>query len=73
MNDPILIRNGTLVTMDQANSVLSADLLISGRRISAIGEIHELAPIEIDARIVSYCRASCRLICIFARPYFVGC
>jgi 5-methylthioadenosine/S-adenosylhomocysteine deaminase len=50
MNDPILIRNGTLVAMDQANSVLSADLLISGRRISAIGEIHERAPVEIDAR-----------------------
>jgi len=50
MSDPILIKNGTLVTMDQTNSVMLGDMLISDQRIQAIGAVAGRAPIEIDAR-----------------------
>src|SRR5690349_16174680 len=33
----ILIKNGTLVTMDSANTIVRGDLLINGERIAAIG------------------------------------
>src|SRR5437870_8706028 len=45
----ILIKNGTLVTMDQRNSIVRADLLITGARIAEIGGSGQTADTVIDA------------------------
>ena len=50
MNPSILIKNGTLVTMDGQNSIVSGDLLIQDGRIAAVGGDHASADLVIDAR-----------------------
>lgn len=49
MRDSILIQNGTLITMDQHDSVLRGDLSISDGRITAIGQSSGAASVTIDA------------------------
>ena len=49
MADSILIKNGTIVTMDHRDSMVSADLLIRDGRIASIGSSAHGA-LEIDAR-----------------------
>jgi 5-methylthioadenosine/S-adenosylhomocysteine deaminase len=49
MGNSILIKNGTLVTMDRQDSVLSGDLLIRDGRISSVGESIDVADEVIDA------------------------
>src|SRR5205085_569230 len=50
MTQSILIRNGTIVTMDQDNSIVRGDLLIRDGRIAEIGEAIKLDTDEtIDA------------------------
>jgi 5-methylthioadenosine/S-adenosylhomocysteine deaminase len=46
----ILIKNGTLVTMDSANRVVRGDLLIVDGRIAAVGAPDQNADVVIDAR-----------------------
>lgn len=50
MDKTILIKNGTLLTMDAANTVVEGDLLIRHDRIVSIGEAAGVADIVIDAR-----------------------
>ena len=45
----ILIRNGTLVTMDAANTIVRGDLLIRNQRIAEIGGTGQTADTVIDA------------------------
>jgi 5-methylthioadenosine/S-adenosylhomocysteine deaminase len=45
----ILIKNGTLVTMDQANTIVRGDLLIRDERIVEIGHTYQTADVVIDA------------------------
>src|SRR5215470_15798587 len=45
----ILIKNGTLVTMDPSNTIVRGDLLINGERIAAIGADSQTADTVIDA------------------------
>jgi 5-methylthioadenosine/S-adenosylhomocysteine deaminase len=45
----ILVKNGTLVTMNAANSVVHADLLIANQRITGIGVTGQTADVVIDA------------------------
>src|SRR6187431_2875033 len=45
----ILIKNGTFVTMDNANTIVRGDLLINGERIAAIGGSGQTADKVIDA------------------------
>ena len=49
MADSILIKNGTLLTVDPDNSVLRADLFIRGGRIESIGVNTPAADLVIDA------------------------
>lgn len=46
----ILIKNGTLVTMDAQNSIVSGDLLIEDGRIVAVGRDVDSAELVIDAK-----------------------
>lgn len=45
----ILLRRGTLLTMDATNSVVEADLLIENDRIAGIGDKRDAADVVIDA------------------------
>ena len=45
----ILIKNGTLVTMDAANTIARGDLLVSEDRIASLGESGQTADTVIDA------------------------
>jgi 5-methylthioadenosine/S-adenosylhomocysteine deaminase len=45
----ILIKNGTLVTMDSANRIFRGDLLIDHGRIAAVGAADQSADVVIDA------------------------
>src|SRR5215813_1647722 len=45
----ILIKNGTLVTMDPANPIVRGDLLVNDKRIAAIGGSGQTAGTVIDA------------------------
>lgn len=45
----ILIKNGTLVTMDASNSIVRGDLLITDGRITEIGETAKTADTVLDA------------------------
>src|ERR1043166_6902346 len=45
----ILIKNGTLVTMDQANTIVRKDLLIRDERIAEIGAVGVTAVPVIEA------------------------
>src|SRR5690349_2918896 len=44
-----LIKNGTVVTMDQANTIVDADVLIRDERIAEIGSVGSTADTVIDA------------------------
>jgi 5-methylthioadenosine/S-adenosylhomocysteine deaminase len=50
MEKTTLIKNGTLVTMDENNPVVTGDLLIRGSRIASVGEAVDRADEVIDAR-----------------------
>ncbi|HEY0431500.1 MAG TPA: hypothetical protein VGC61_06765, partial [Pyrinomonadaceae bacterium] len=45
----ILIKGGTLLTMDERNSVVRGDLLIRDGRIASLGEAGATADVVIDA------------------------
>ena len=45
----ILIKNGTLVTMDQSNTIVRGDLLVRDERIAEIGSTGQTADVVIDA------------------------
>src|SRR5215212_3432826 len=45
----ILIKNGTLVTMDSANRIVRGDLLVSHSHIAELGETSQSADVVIDA------------------------
>src|SRR5262244_214580 len=45
----ILIKNGTLVTMDSANRIVRGDLLILHGRIAELGSTDESADVIVDA------------------------
>src|SRR6266536_1910255 len=49
MNESILVKGGTLVTMDARNTILRGDLLIKDGRIADIGKPNTGADIVIDA------------------------
>ncbi|MGH9962629.1 MAG: amidohydrolase family protein, partial [Pyrinomonadaceae bacterium] len=49
MNDSILIKGGTIVTMDDHDSIVSGDLFISGGRIESIASGEGGADVVIDA------------------------
>jgi 5-methylthioadenosine/S-adenosylhomocysteine deaminase len=49
MSDSILITGGTLLTMDEQNSVVKGDLLIKDGRIESVEEVAAQADIIIDA------------------------
>jgi 5-methylthioadenosine/S-adenosylhomocysteine deaminase len=50
MNESILIKGGTLVTMDEHDSIVAGDLHIRNGRIASIGEAVDKADEVIDAR-----------------------
>jgi 5-methylthioadenosine/S-adenosylhomocysteine deaminase len=50
MTDSILIKGGTIITVDAADTVVTGDLLVRAGRIAAIGEVDERADEVIDAR-----------------------
>ncbi len=51
MNDSLLIRNATVITLDQSNTVFEGDVLIEGSRIAKIGQSIKTKTDEvIDAR-----------------------
>lgn len=50
MNGSILIKGGTLITIDANDSVAAGDLLVRDGRIAVVGEIKESADEVIDAR-----------------------
>jgi 5-methylthioadenosine/S-adenosylhomocysteine deaminase len=50
MNGSILIRGGTLITVDANDSVVAGDLLVRDGRIAALGEITESVDEVVDAR-----------------------
>ena len=45
----ILIKGGTLLTMDEGNAIVSGDLLIRDGRIASVGESGQAADVVIDA------------------------
>jgi 5-methylthioadenosine/S-adenosylhomocysteine deaminase len=45
----ILIKGGTLLTMDRANTIVRGDLLINGNRITTIGQTGQVADVMVDA------------------------
>src|SRR2546423_1885686 len=50
MTDSILVKGGTIITVDNADTVVTGDLLVRAGRIAAIGEVNERAGEVIDAR-----------------------
>src|SRR6476619_8208720 len=49
MSESILIKGGTIVTMDAKNSIVRGDVLISDGRIAEIGRVDSAATAVIDA------------------------
>ena len=45
----ILIKNGTLVTMDPVNTIVRGDLLVTAERIASVGSSGQTADTVIDA------------------------
>jgi len=45
----ILIKAGTLLTMDRVNTIVRGDLLINGNRITTIGQTGQVADVVVDA------------------------
>ena len=51
MEQTVLIKGGTVVTMDAANKVVTGDVLVRGTRVEAVGEASNVAAdVTIDAR-----------------------
>ena len=50
MEQSVLIRGGTVVTMDAANTIVEGDVLVRGGRIAAVGDVSESADLTVDAR-----------------------
>ena len=50
MSQTILIKGGTVITMDAQERVLEGDVLVRGGRIVGVGEVSESADLTIDAR-----------------------
>ena len=50
MTDSIVIKGGIVLTMDDQNSIVRGDLLISDGRIESLGELNQSATTVIDAR-----------------------
>ncbi|MFL6209185.1 MAG: 5'-deoxyadenosine deaminase [Pyrinomonadaceae bacterium] len=50
MTDSILIKGGTIIIVDDADTVVTSDLLVRAGRIAAIGDLSERADEVIDAR-----------------------
>ena len=51
MEQTVLIKGGTVVTMDAAETVVTADVLVRGGRIEAVGDLSDAAAdVTIDAR-----------------------
>ena len=49
MEKTILIKHGTLLTMDRNNSIVTGDLLLRGRQIASVGGAVDSADVVIDA------------------------
>ncbi|MDQ5846895.1 MAG: 5'-deoxyadenosine deaminase [Acidobacteriota bacterium] len=49
MKESILIKGGTLITMDDRNSIVRGDLLVRDGRIASVGETDGTADVVIDA------------------------
>jgi 5-methylthioadenosine/S-adenosylhomocysteine deaminase len=50
MEQSVLIKGGTVVTMDAANTIVEGDVLARGGRIAAVGDVSESADLTVDAR-----------------------
>src|SRR5919109_1230627 len=50
MTESVLIRGGTVVTLDAEERVLDADVLVRSGRIARVGEVAESADVTVDAR-----------------------
>ncbi|HEY0172523.1 MAG TPA: 5'-deoxyadenosine deaminase [Pyrinomonadaceae bacterium] len=51
MEQSVLIRGGTVVTMDAAETVFTGDVLVRGGRVEAVGDLSSAkADVELDAR-----------------------
>jgi 5-methylthioadenosine/S-adenosylhomocysteine deaminase len=50
MAESVLIKGGTVVTLDADERVLQGDVLVRGGRIVGVGEVSESADVTIDAR-----------------------
>src|SRR5215216_7954373 len=51
MEQTVLIKGGTVVTMDAADTVVTGDVLVRGRRVEAVGDLSgTAADVTIDAR-----------------------
>ena len=51
MEQTVLIKGGTVITMDAAERVFTGDVLVRGRRIEAVGrELSDAADVTVDAR-----------------------
>jgi 5-methylthioadenosine/S-adenosylhomocysteine deaminase len=50
MSESILIKGGTLVTMDENDSIVTGDLLVRDGRIASLGAVTDDADVVIDAR-----------------------
>ncbi|HZT61450.1 MAG TPA: 5'-deoxyadenosine deaminase [Pyrinomonadaceae bacterium] len=50
MEQSVLIKGGTVVALDAANTIVEGDVLVRGGRIAAVGDVVESADLTIDAR-----------------------
>src|ERR1700759_875327 len=50
MNQSVLIKGGTVVALDAANTVVEGDVLVCGGRIEEVGDVSASADLTIDAR-----------------------
>jgi 5-methylthioadenosine/S-adenosylhomocysteine deaminase len=50
MMQTVLIKGGTVVMLDAANTVVEGDVLVRGGRIEAVGEVSAAADVTLDAR-----------------------
>jgi 5-methylthioadenosine/S-adenosylhomocysteine deaminase len=50
MEQSVLIKGGTVVSMDAANTIVEGDVLVRGGRIVAVGDVSESADLTVDAR-----------------------
>src|SRR5256714_13999805 len=50
MTQSVLIKGGTVVTMDAANTIVAGDVLVRGGRIASVGDAAGPADLTVDAR-----------------------